>query len=110
MKLLFDENMPRKLRHRFRPHGHEVVTVQDLGWSGKPNGELLRLMQSLGVEAMITGDRKMLYEQNWQQYPLPVLVLRVRRNRYEEYLALMPQILALLAAGAPPGPTVLTGG
>ena len=109
MRLLFDENMPRKLRHRFRPHHHEVVTVQDLGWSGKTNGELLQLMQSLGIGAFITGDRKMLHEQNWQQYPLPVLVLKVRRNRYENYLALIPQILALLAAGAPPGPTILTG-
>ncbi len=108
MKILLDENMPRKLRYRFGG-AYEVVTVQDLGWSGKKNGELLRLMVEAGIDAFVTGDRRMLYEQNWQNHPLPVLVLRVQEDQYEDYLALMPQILALLAAGAPPGPSVIAG-
>ena len=103
MKILFDENMPRKLRYRFG-RDHEVVTVQELGWAAKSNGELLRLMLENGNDDFVSGDRKMLHEQNWVEYPIPVLLLKVRKNRYEAYRDLMPQIPALLTDGAAPGP------
>lgn len=106
MKILFDENMPRKLRYRFG-RDHEVVTVQELGWAGKSNGELLSLMLEIGIDVLISGDCKMCYEQNWRNYPLPVLLLKVKENQYEDYRALMPQILALLTAGAAPGPHIV---
>lgn len=96
MKLLFDENMPRKLRYRFAP-AHEVVSVQDLGWRGKGNGELLGLMLGAGLQAVITGDKNMPYQQNWLTYPLPVVVLDARGDQYDDYLLLMPQVLTLLA-------------
>ncbi len=62
MKLLLDEDMPRKLRYRFA--SHEVVSVQDLGWRGKENGELLGLMLKAGLQAIVTGDKNMPYQQN----------------------------------------------
>jgi hypothetical protein len=37
MKLLLDEDLPSKLRYRLRPE-HDV-SVQDMGWRGKKNGE-----------------------------------------------------------------------
>ncbi|CAN5252494.1 hypothetical protein BH09BAC5_BH09BAC5_06050 [soil metagenome] len=33
MKLLLDENVPRKLK--FEIPGHEVFTVQEMGWASK---------------------------------------------------------------------------
>ncbi|MEK6768889.1 MAG: DUF5615 family PIN-like protein, partial [Gemmatimonadota bacterium] len=42
MRLLLDECVPRPLKHDLA--GHEVAHVRDLGWSGKRNGEILRLM------------------------------------------------------------------
>ena len=107
MKILLDENMPRKLRYRFGPD-HHVATVQDMGWTSKENGELLQLLLTAGFEVFITGDRKMRYEQNWRRYPIPVLVLSAPDNKYESYLPFIPQVLALLETGAAPGPTVLT--
>ena len=95
MKLLFDENMPRKLRYRFAPH--EVVTVQEMAWRGKENGELLGLMVEQGLQAIITGDKNMPYQQNWRTYPLPVILLNAASDQYDDYLALMPQVLVLLA-------------
>ena len=96
MKLLFDENMPRKLRYRFAPM-HEVVSVQDLGWRGKENSELLGLMLEVGLQAIVTGDRNMPHQQNWLTYPLPVVVMNANGDQYEDYLALLQQLLALLA-------------
>ena len=41
MRILLDENLPRKLAGHFI--GHECQTVAECGWSGKKNGELLGL-------------------------------------------------------------------
>lgn len=101
MKLLFDENMPRKLRYRFAPH--EVVTVQEMAWRGKKNGELLRLMVDYGLQAIITGDKSMPYQQNRTAYPLPVIVLNAASDQYANYPKLMPQALSLLAQPNLPG-------
>lgn len=38
MKLLLDENLPRKLKQDLSEF--EVFTVSEKGWSGKKNGEL----------------------------------------------------------------------
>lgn len=42
MKLLLDENLPRKLKKDFAEY--EVFTVAEMGWSGKENGVLLALL------------------------------------------------------------------
>jgi len=41
MKILIDENLPRKLAAHLE--GHECRTVVECGWSGKKNGELSAL-------------------------------------------------------------------
>ncbi|WP_299288121.1 hypothetical protein [uncultured Mucilaginibacter sp.] len=43
MKILLDENLPKKLKADFGTE-HEVKTVRDMGWLGKKNGELLGLI------------------------------------------------------------------
>ena len=96
MRLLLDENLPHKLRYRFQPT-HEVVTVQELGWRSKANGELLGLMLAFSLQAFITGDKNVPHQQNWLTYPIPVLLLSAPGDQYKDYLALMPQVLALLA-------------
>lgn len=96
MKVLLDEDLPKKLRYRLLPN-HEGVSVQDMGWRGKKNGELLRLMETFGFQALMTGDRQMQHQQNWRNYPLPVLTLHAKGDQYEDYNALIPQVLALLA-------------
>ena len=99
MKLLLDEDLDVKLRFRFGPE-HEVQTVRQMEWLGKKNGELLGLMLAAGFEALITGDQNMPYQQNWQNYPLPVIVLAARPKRYDLHLKLIPQVLELLARPA----------
>jgi predicted nuclease of predicted toxin-antitoxin system len=41
MKLLLDENLPKQLLKDFPEH--EVYTIQQKGWNGKTNGELLEV-------------------------------------------------------------------
>ena len=41
MKILLDENLPQRVRSMLT--GHEVVTVDFMGWKGVENGALLKL-------------------------------------------------------------------
>jgi hypothetical protein len=54
-RVLFDENMPRKLRRDIPEFA--VRTVQEEGWAGLKNGELLRkaafLAQTDSVETLV---------------------------------------------------------
>lgn len=42
MRLLLDENLPKRLKLDFLEH--EIYTVRDKGWNGIKNGELLTLL------------------------------------------------------------------
>ena len=42
MKILLDENLPRKFKIDLGGE-HEIKTVRDMNWLGKKNGELLEL-------------------------------------------------------------------
>jgi hypothetical protein len=42
MKLLLDENLPKKIKSPLIDH--ELYTVKDKGWNGIKNGELLKLL------------------------------------------------------------------
>jgi len=45
MHVLLDENLPRRLK-RHLAEEVQAVTVQERGWSGKRNGDLLRPAQA----------------------------------------------------------------
>jgi predicted nuclease of predicted toxin-antitoxin system len=48
MKLLLEENLPKRLKLDFE--SHEVYTVRDKGWHGIKNGQLLQLIEFLYFE------------------------------------------------------------
>ena len=76
---------------------HDALTVQDMDWRGKKNGELLRLLVEHEFGAFLTADKKMRHEQNWQYYSVPVIFLDVPNLKYDTVKQLIPQVLALLA-------------
>ncbi len=90
MKLLLDENLPKRLKQDFPEH--EIYTVRDKGWNGKKNGELLALMVAEQFEALLTFDKNLQYQQNFKKYSLPVLVLNAEDNTYFTVVKLVPKI------------------
>jgi hypothetical protein len=60
MRVLLDECVPCPLR-KLLPD-HQVQTVQDAGWEGKHNGELLLLAQTR-LDAFVTADKNLRYQQ-----------------------------------------------
>jgi hypothetical protein len=89
VRVILDECVPRPLR-RHLP-GHEVTTVQERGWAGLKNGPLLRLMREAQIEAFVTSDRNLEYQQNVAAAGFAVLVLVAVTNTLED---LLPLVLA----------------
>lgn len=65
MKLLLDENLPKRLKEDFPEH--EVYTVRDKNWNGVKNGELLKLMLDNGFQALLTFDKNLRSQQNFSK-------------------------------------------
>ncbi|MEQ8473625.1 MAG: hypothetical protein RIC35_20675 [Marinoscillum sp.] len=103
MKLLIDENLPKKLKLDFLDH--EIFTVSDMGWNSKKNGELLKLMLEQNFEILLTFDRNLQYQQNFVKYPIAVFVLNAEDNAYLTLKPLIPVIHQHLNIELKLGPT-----
>lgn len=103
MKLLLDENLPKRLKKDFPEH--EVYTVRDKDWNGKTNGALLALMLEDGFDALLTFDKNLQHQQNFAKYPIPILLLNAEDNTYSTLSKLVPQIIAALETDLSPGST-----
>ncbi len=99
MRVLLDENVDRKLKRFFDPE-HEVVTVREHGWSGKKNGELLRLAEA-EFEVLFTLDTNMRYQQNLPKYDLAVGLVTSVSNKRSAIEPVMPEVNRLLLTVQP---------
>jgi predicted nuclease of predicted toxin-antitoxin system len=106
MKLLLDENLPKKLKNDFPEH--EIYTVTDKGWNGIKNGELLKLLLAEGFDALLTFDKNLQHQQNFKKYTIAVLVLIAPINMHAVLAALVPQIKNHLKKGLPVGPIIIS--
>ena len=93
MKVLLDECVTRKLRRDFQ--GYEVDTVEEAGFKGLKNGNLLR-SASGQYEVLVTVDQNLQYQQNIKSLNLAVLVLAAKRSSYKALHPLMNQALNAL--------------
>ena len=62
MKILLDECVPAQVRNALT--GHDVTTVQLLGWTGIQNGVLLTAAKNAGFDLFILADKNLRYQQN----------------------------------------------
>jgi hypothetical protein len=60
--------------------GHECRTVQEAGWAGKKNGELLILAEPT-VNVLVTVDSNRRYQQNLAARKIAIVVLQSSSNR-----------------------------
>src|SRR5215475_11279 len=60
MKVLVDECAPKALKMALAASGFDCTTVQEAGWSGKENGELLALADA-SFNVVVTIDRNLRY-------------------------------------------------
>lgn len=103
MKLLIDENLPKKLKLDFPEH--EIFTVSDMDWKSKKNGELLKLMLKQNFEILLTFDKNLQFQQNFSKYPIAVFILNADDNTYLTLKPLIPVIHEHLNGELKSGPT-----
>ena len=85
MRVLLDENVPHDLISQLP--GHDVVTVQGLGWAGLKNGDLLARARDV-VDVFVTMDRKLAKQHDLSGLPFGVVVILARSNRIPDLLPL----------------------
>ena len=73
MKVLFDEDVPRKLARSLSQH--EVHTVVSMQWGGIKNGALLKLIEQAAFDVFLTGDKNLENEQRLEACPFAVLII-----------------------------------
>lgn len=88
MRILLDECVPRPLRRELPDH--EVRTVVEMGWAGKQNGELMRLLAAENFAVFLTIDQNLRYQQNLRGLCMAVVVLVAPTNRLHDLVPLMP--------------------
>jgi hypothetical protein len=98
MRILLDESLPRKLKNDFNLD-NEVFTVRDMGWLGKKNGELLKLMIENQFDYFVTVDRNLPYQQNIERLPLTIFVLCAYDNRRETLSRFLPYMFQRISLG-----------
>lgn len=95
MRLLLDENLPKRLKIDFSDH--EVYTVREKGWNGIKNGQLLKLLIENDFNVLLTFDKNLQHQQNFINYSLTVIILSAHINTYSVLTNLSPRINELLA-------------
>lgn len=91
MRLLLDESLPWRLGRLLV--GHEVESVQRMGWSSVQNGALLRLAATQ-LDVFATADQNIEFQQNLAA--LPMLVLVSRSTALSALAPLVPVLLQWL--------------
>ena len=99
MRVLLDEQLPRQLAPLLV--GQEVQTVQQVGWAGLTNGELLKRARAAGFEVFVTADQNIEFQQDLRQSGLGVVLIRAVSNALEDLQPLIPSILAEIRKAQP---------
>ena len=89
MKILVDECLPAPIKDSLTPFGHDCKTVPEIGFWSKKNGKLLTLADGKW-DVLLTSDRNIKYQQNMTGRKISIVILRVKSNRLEDLLPLMP--------------------
>jgi hypothetical protein len=98
VRILLDECVPAQVRNALP--GHEVATVQQQGWAGIKNGELLARAESAGFDLFILADKNLRYQQNLGKTGLAILELWTNhRPTLEQYFALIRSTAESMAPG-----------
>jgi hypothetical protein len=99
VRVLLDEQLPRQLAPYLL--GHDVRTVQQQGWAGFKNGDLLRQAEAAPFEIFVTSDQNLQFQQNLRNSRLFIVVLIAASNALEDLLPLVPAALTAMQEPQP---------
>lgn len=94
MKIIIDECVPHIVKKRLPER--QIKTVQEMGWAGVKNGELLKLVEA-EFDVFVTSDKNLRYQQNLQDRSTAILLLPSNRVPIiESLLSLIDEKLSII--------------
>ena len=93
MRVLLDECVDWRLARDLV--GHDVNTVQQMGWAGIQNGQLLNLA-AREFDVFVTVDRNLSFQQNLDTFSISVIILYAKTNRLDDLRLLVPVLLVAI--------------
>ena len=96
MKILLDEGVPKIIQRRLTELS--ISNVEEMGWRGIKNGELLDLMAGQ-FQILITADKNLPFQQNLKKRQVSAIILPA--NDVPTVVQLLPEIEQALAMIAP---------
>jgi predicted nuclease of predicted toxin-antitoxin system len=106
--ILLDENLlSRKLKQPLLEAGHSVRNVDDMGWRGVKDRELLVLVETHTFDVLITADQNLPYQQNVRDRSFRLIVLKAKSTRPTSLLPLIIQACSILQSLAPGSITLI---
>ena len=81
MRILLDECVPKRLKRELSQC--DVRTVQEAGWAGIKNGDLLRAADG-AFDVLLTVDQDVQYQQNLTGLRISVMILVARSNDIDD--------------------------
>jgi hypothetical protein len=97
VRILFDNNIPKRLRRHLPEHA--VRTSDELKWEQIKNGDLLKAAEAAGFDVMVTGDQNIRYQQNLMERKIALVVLG--SNRWPLLKPHLTEIAAAIDAATP---------
>jgi hypothetical protein len=88
-KVLLDEQIPNFSAAR------SLTSVDEAGFKGKQNGELLRLA-SERFDCFLTADRRLAFQQNLSAVRIGIVLLRIGSTKLPDLVEYAPQITEAL--------------
>jgi alkanesulfonate monooxygenase SsuD/methylene tetrahydromethanopterin reductase-like flavin-dependent oxidoreductase (luciferase family) len=73
MRVLLDECVPVQVARALA--GHEVTTVQRMGWRGRENGDVLAAAEQAGFDLFVIADKNLRYQQSLAGRRIAILEL-----------------------------------
>jgi hypothetical protein len=98
MRVLLDECVPRQLKRELTDF--TVSTVQDMGWAGLTNGELLSVAAGQ-FDAVLTVDRGLAFQHDTSRLELGIVIVEAASNDVDDIRPLLPAARAALKVIAP---------
>jgi hypothetical protein len=96
VRIVIDEDIPRELAPLFGGPGLHVRHVEDLGFRGMRNGDLLAALSET-CDVFVTGDTNLQHQQNLARYDLAIVVLHPQRLVIDQIKPLIPLAIAAFA-------------
>lgn len=104
MLILLDENLlSRKLKRLIVAAGYTVCNVDNMGWRGTKDRDLLALADAHPFDVFITADKNLPHQQNTSIYQLRIIVLNTKTTKPDYLIPLIEQaclIIPTLTAGS----------